>query len=101
MNQGVYDRQAMTRAVHCVLAGAAWTIAVAVVGLHFLDPPSRRINIRWSESASQEDIARLEQELALGAGELQDVRTWQYTLLDASRENIARIVAQPSIDDTH
>ena len=84
-----------------ILAGAAWTIAVAVVGLHLLEPPSRRINIRWSGSASQEDIARLEQELALGGGELQEGRTWQYTLRDASRENIARIVAQPSIDDTH
>ena len=37
----------------------------------------------------------------LTAGQLLDGRTWGYTLLDESRENVGRIVTHPSVEDTH
>lgn len=50
---------------------------------------------------SDADRVGIEQQLRLGAGELLEGRTWLYRLQDRSRENLARLVSHPLVEDTH
>lgn len=62
--------------------------------------PNAIIHVRWPEGLSDGDRARLESALHLAPQRDIGDRTWQYNLLERSRENIAAIVAHPSVEDT-
>lgn len=63
-------------------------------------PARARINVRWGSSA---DEARREGEVrySLERGERLDGATWAYDLGDTSPGNIASLVRDPVVEDTH
>ena len=63
-----------------------------------LAPP--RISVRWAPDLEEPARRAIEERLRLAAGEVRDGRTWQYDLMDASRDNIEALVLNPSVDDT-
>ncbi|MBF8300858.1 MAG: hypothetical protein HW394_1228, partial [Acidobacteria bacterium] len=63
-------------------------------------PATARINVRWKPI---EDEARRDREsrYRLDAGDRLDGTTWTYALRDTSPGNIASLVRDPLVDDTH
>ena len=89
------------------LAGQRWFVAPFVfaflLSLAFCyatyDPITPRVSVRWSESVTPSQRVALEAAYHLAEPEYTD-RTWSYSLLDTSGENIQRLVQDPAIDDT-
>ena len=92
----------MSRA-HVLITIAAWSMALALVGLHVSLAPSlpSHVNIRWSPRATDVERTLAERELTLTEGRPQDERTWTYALRDRSPQNITRIIRHPLVEDTH
>lgn len=61
-------------------------------------PP--RANVRWAPSADDTTRQQAEQALHLGAPAFREGRTWEYSLLDASRAGVRAIVQHPLVEDT-
>src|SRR5688500_3537950 len=79
-----------------------WAIAAAAYGTLRVTfgPRPVFIHVRWTPAV--DGLARqwLERRYRLAEGELQEGRTWGYTLLDPSRGNVSRLVRDASVDDT-
>ena len=67
--------------------------------------PSARVNVRWSGSVTPEQRAELEHRYRLtGLQQLDEGgsgRSWRYELADPSPENVAALVRDPRVADTH
>lgn len=85
-----------------IIAAASWALAVSATRLHLADIPStQRINVRWARDVSAAGRTQVERERGLHSGVEQEARTWSYLLHDQSRDNIARLVHDPRVEDTH
>jgi len=62
--------------------------------------PHLIVNIRWPAGLSDADRARAESALKLVPHRDIADRTWEYNLLDRSRENVEAIVHHPLVEDT-
>ena len=59
------------------------------------------IHVRWAPGIDDATRQAAEQRYVLSKGELQEGRTWGYTLTDVSRSNIRALVSDPIVEDTH
>jgi hypothetical protein len=95
----------LTRAALVVLGAVlTWSGGIWLLQLdRHAGPAAQRVNVRWvPDTANDPDkLARAEHEFRLTAGEAAGPRTWAYHLADRSSENIGRILASPSVEDTH
>jgi hypothetical protein len=100
-------------AAMATVARAAIAILVAVIVMSAaiwlaqlqwrVGPAAQPVNIRWVANTAANADARLRAQdaLRLTGGKQLDARTWSYRLADRSPEAIGRIIADPSVDDTH
>lgn len=93
---------------------AFWTCAPVAVGREEMEYRLRRssydnhvalqpyliVNVRWPAGMTDSDRSRLESQLHLAPHRDIGDQTWEYNLLDRSRENIAAIVQHPLVEDT-
>jgi hypothetical protein len=85
-----------------VLALGIWLLAVFAAWLHLTQgPATQRIHVRWAPTVSPSARLQLERQAGLRAGVALDARTWSYLLQDRSRDNIARLIADSRVEDTH
>jgi alpha-1,2-glucosyltransferase len=71
-----------------------------VLVLSVFGPQPVGLHVRWSPSITPDDRVRLEERFHLVEGERRDGRTYAYTLLDFSTENIRALVLEPAVEDT-
>jgi hypothetical protein len=85
------------------LGAAALALLLAVLAIEILVPSAYapRVNVRWERSLGSDARTRLERDLRLIEGVQVDAATWSYDLEDPSRANIERLLAHPSVADTH
>jgi hypothetical protein len=78
-------------------------VFVLTLTVRLLAPPSivPRINVRWSDNVTEADRVRLETDLRLLAGEQREGTTWTYDLGDPSWRGVRRLIAEPTVADTH
>ncbi len=93
---------------------AFWTCAPLAVGReemeyrlrrgsydsHMALQPYQIVNVRWPAGMTDSDRSRVESQLHLAPHRDIGDQTWEYNLLDRSRENIAAIVQHPLVEDT-
>ena len=60
-----------------------------------------RINVRWVPAAGEAERQAGEKRYLLAAGEDRGEGTWNYELLDTSRQTVERLVKDPLVADTH
>ncbi len=85
-----------------LLTIAAWLLALLCGALYFAsDVAGQKVDIRWAQSATNDDRLRLEQTFGLVAVERVSEQTWLYLPTDRSRENLSRLVSHPLVADTH
>ena len=63
--------------------------------------PAPRVNVRWASGVDDRQRLDLETGFALTDGRFTEHRTWSYALGDAGRSNVAAIVHDPRVEDTH
>ena len=63
--------------------------------------PLRLINVRWAPGVTATQRGALEAGHHLTGGQSLGDRTWQYELLDTSRDNLRALIAVPEAEDTH
>lgn len=70
--------------------------------LAHIDPPTeRRINVRWTADASDEARRDRERRYGLTRPMPDEGTTWSYVPADTGRDNVAALVADSLVDDTH
>ncbi len=65
-----------------------------------VSPRITRITVRWAAGVDEPARGALEERFHLAAPEQLGAGAWQYTLTDASTQNIAALVREPAVDDT-
>jgi hypothetical protein len=85
------------------LAIGSLIVLAAAGAVHVSVPPALapRVNVRWADSVTDAERARLESRLQLFAGELREGTTWAYDLGDPSVGGVRALVTEPSVADTH
>jgi hypothetical protein len=84
-----------------IAAMAVWAVAIFAGWLHLTHGPlTQRIHVRWASNVSAAERSQLEQRAGLRAGVERELRTWSYLLEDRSRDNIARLISDPRVEDT-
>ncbi len=84
-----------------IAAVAVWAVAIFAGWLHLTHGPlTQRIHVRWASNVSAAERSQLEQRAGLRAGVERELRTWSYLLEDRSRDNIARLISDPRVEDT-
>jgi hypothetical protein len=63
--------------------------------------PTVSVNVRWQEHVTEAERMALESRFHLTGGRELEGTTWQYALLDYSRENVRALVEHPDVEDTH
>jgi hypothetical protein len=64
-------------------------------------PPPAEINVRWAPAVSAAARRDREQKYGLREAEPREGRTWAYVLGDTSARNIAALVRDAQVEDTH
>jgi hypothetical protein len=90
-------------------AAVGLAVASAVVLWLALPLPAASVNVRWQESVADAERSALESRFHLTRGRPVpspvegpvEGRTWQYELVDYSRDNIRALVEHPAVEDTH
>ena len=77
----------------CVLVALGLTWAI-------FERPAPVVSVRWNDDVSVEERQRLEEQFFLESGEQSDA-AWRYQLGWPARSNIAAIVRNPRVNDTH
>ncbi len=85
--------------------GVAPALALAAVVLPLAaravaGPPGAAVHVRWRAALTLLDRQRLETRYGLADGVHIEGETWNYDLLDPSRENIQALVNEPAVQDT-
>jgi hypothetical protein len=76
--------------------------ALSAAVLWFVLPlPTVSVNVRWQENVAEAERGALESQFNLTRGRALEGTTWQYELLDYSRDNIRALVEHPTVEDTH
>ena len=75
------------------------TAAAVIAAIGIAAPGPRRVNIRWSASATPAQRVAAEQAIGLQRPRRLEAATWSYEVHDVA--GVQRILQQPSIDDTH
>jgi hypothetical protein len=92
------------------LTGGRWWFARSfvvafVLSLAFCyatsDAAAPRVNVRWRADVTPSQRLELEAAYGLSKSEYEEGATWSYSLLDASTDNIRRLVRDPAAEDTH
>jgi hypothetical protein len=85
-----------------VVAAALAALGISLARLDASQGPgAQHINVQWAPGVSSEERSRIEQERGLHSGRQNESGTWLYGLRDRSRENIARLIRDPRVADTH
>jgi hypothetical protein len=58
-------------------------------------------NIRWRATLAADDRRQREAQYGLSDGEFREGSTWRYRLEDTTRENVAALIRDPAVEDTH
>ena len=92
-----------TRPTHRFIAGFLFVCSISLAFCYATYEPSPppRVNVLWSEGIGRIQREALETEHRLEQAAYQAGRTWSYRIIDASTENIRRLVQNPAIEDTH
>lgn len=86
------------------------TIAIACALLAAILPPAARlaagpqgatVHVRWQASVDDATRQRLEERLGLADPRALDAATWQYDLINPSRNTIRAVVTDAAVEDTH
>ena len=87
------------------ISAKRWVLGLAVLlalAAAFIDisliPP--RVTVRWGDEVSAVERVALERRYRLESGQPTEGTTWQYGLLDRSRDNVRAIVSDPAVSDT-
>jgi hypothetical protein len=99
MNASSPDRPRRRRWRAWALALVA--LAAAVAALLEVTVSGPVISVRWREELRDSVRQELERRYSLVAGAQQTATTWRYRLADRSRENVAALVRDPVVEDTH
>ena len=86
----------MTGLLLCTMAATTY----ATLRLTFGNRPAY-IHVRWSPSVDDAARQRVEQRHGLVLPELEEGRTFSYSLTNTDRENVRRLVLDPAVEDTH
>jgi len=78
-----------------VIAGAAYGTLRVTFG-----PRPVSVHVRWAPAVDDTIRQRLEERYSLLQGERREERTWAYTLVDPSRDNVRALVSDVAIEDT-
>lgn len=80
-----------------------WAIAATAYGTLRLTfgPRPVYVHVRWAPSIDDTARPRLEERYGLTRAELREGRTWGYTLINLSRDNIRALVGDAAVEDTH
>ena len=89
-------RLGMTGLLLCAMATATY----ATLRLTFGNRPAY-IHVRWSPSVDDAARQRMEQQYGLVLPELEEGRTFSYSLTNTNRENVRQLVLDPAVEDTH
>jgi len=90
------------RAVSLIAVICVLLLGASVAAWRFIPPAlAPRINIRWAPSVTDVSRADAERRFRLWRGEAKDGRTWAYDLGDVSHGNVAALVADRRVEDTH
>jgi len=82
------------------LVGLAGLCLAAVEPL-LPSPFAPRVNVRWNSDLGAQDRQRLESRFGLVRPTQTDGTTWRYDLVDTTHGNVAALVADPAVSDTH
>jgi hypothetical protein len=80
--------------------GVVFLFTVACSFAVYERPPLPRINVRWAEVVTQPEREAVAAKYHLTAANVNSEGTWSYALVDASKDNISRLVGDPAIEDT-
>ena len=84
-----------------LLTAVAWIFALMLGAVNVLTVVGgQQVNIRWAQTATNDDRLKLEQSFKLVAPEPVGPRTWRYVLTDRSRANLSRLVTHLLVEDT-
>lgn len=88
-----------------ILYAALVCAAFLSLSLLKLEPPPPtgipRINVKWADEVSSEDRGMLERWYRLAIVQHHEGRAWVYEIHDTSRQNLAALVRDPKVADTH
>jgi hypothetical protein len=79
---------------------AALVLAALGTGYYLTVEPAPLVNVTWRESVTAARRQQLENRLRLVRPEFLRGRTYQYDLLDTSRENVGTLVLDPEVENT-
>jgi hypothetical protein len=91
-------------AARLVVAALAWSaVAAAGYGVRLLafGPRPVFVHVRWAPDVDEASRRRLEERFSLTEPRPSDARTWGYTLVDVSRDNVRALVGDAAAEDTH
>ena len=83
-------------AVLWVLAAAAY----ATLRLTYGERPAY-VHVRWAATVDAAEREHIERTHGLTRPALREGRTWGYTLIDLSTQNLRDLVGNPAVEDTH
>jgi hypothetical protein len=82
-------------------ASIVMLLATAAVRLSAPSPFAPRVHVRWSDGVSDAQRADLERRFALVQGRHREASTWEYDLVDVTPASVRKLIANPSVADTH
>ncbi len=95
---------ALGRARPYLIAGLLLSAAALVLdyaSLRWFGPLGAFIHVRWAPEVPEAEREALERRFCLTAREATEGTTYSYLLVDASTDNIRRLIAHPAVQDTH